>query len=69
MIHTLVLPTRNCVTDKYVTHTHDGGVTIEHSLVDADGIEHVASVATLNIVPEALPAVLSALSRAAREVV
>ena len=67
MIETLTLPTGGGMADRYVVSTSEIGVTIDHDLVDERGICEPASTATLYIVPEALPVVLAALARAARE--
>ena len=67
MIQTLTLPTSAGMADRYVVSTGDLGVTIEHDMVDERGMSEPASTATLYIVPEALPAVVAALARAARE--
>ena len=68
MIETLTLLTSAGMADRYVVSTSEIGVTIDHDLVDEHGICEPASTATLYIVPEALPVVLAALARAAREV-
>lgn len=61
---TFTIPTAGLIFDHYEIEDTPEGVTIEHDLVEEDGYSDHRCRATLLILPEALPRVISELQRA-----
>lgn len=64
---TFTIPSAGLVFDHYEIEDTPEGVTIEHDLIEEDGYSDHTCRATLMILPEALPRVISELQRAQRE--